>query len=1035
MKALSLKISFLFGLTVCSVLPKNISAAVLQGSILNTEYQPIVEARVLIEETKSSLESDKNGKFEFSNLPEGTYTIIVSHKDFRESLQKVTVTQEKKTSITVILFPKSEELKDVEINISAPLSRGKEISEDQISIGKNKIVIKQNSEKGTSSSLTRTIDAPVNIIEYDGAGLQLGIGGRGLNPKRTSHYNTRQNGYEISADALGYPETYYTPPGEAIREISILRGAASLQFGPQFGGMINFILKDGPSDSKKKFEVISNNRVGSYNQFHTFNSVATRSNKLKTYSFYHYKTGDGWRDNSSYDSHTAYTGLSFQPNKKFNIRIQFTKYFYVAQQAGGLTDKQFEENPQESFRQRNWFNIDWNIAALIMHYKFNSNSWINSKTFYIDASRNSVGFLQNPARADPLGNRLLITGDFKNIGNETRWINRYKIKNKSAALISGVRLYRGWAETSQSSGGFGSDPNFTAPETPENSQYIFPSRNLSAFLENTFFISKKLYLTPGYRFEYIETETDGYLNRYFINNVNDTLLVINEEYDFSRDRHIHLYGTGLTYNIGKKSKIIANISKNFRSVNFSDININIPSLRVDTLIEDEKGYTADLTFSKSWNKKAFLSITGYLLHYSNRIGVIWKTDEDFNTYQFRTNISASRTLGIEATNWLNLGEIISFNDTPHQLNLMTNITANYAKYIDTNALVYGNLVEMVPGLTVKSSLSYEYKNWLLSGLINFQTAQFSEASNAIKSSNGLYGIIPSFYVIDAKTGYDFNKIILQFSINNLTNNYYFTQRANSYPGPGIIPSEGRTYWLSVIFKLTDKKRIRPKVKMSEKLEYILDGFTDTDQDGIMDTFDKDNQTPADAKTTGDGMAMDTDGDGVPDYLDQERLSVCTDVDENGVALDNDGDNVPNCKDAEPNTEDGSQVDITGKKIRTVKASIANNESHIRLPSIYFSTGSAKSRYANYPALTEVAKFMKNNKNARLNVVGHTDNSGPQYLNKILREKRAQAAVDLLVKIYGIDASRLTVVSVGYTDDIAPISASRVNRRVDFLLEE
>ena len=67
------------------------------------------------------------------------------------------------------------------------MSRGKEISEDQISIGKSKIVIKKDAEKGTSSSLNRTLDAPVNIIEYDGAGLQLGIGGRGLNPKRTAH--------------------------------------------------------------------------------------------------------------------------------------------------------------------------------------------------------------------------------------------------------------------------------------------------------------------------------------------------------------------------------------------------------------------------------------------------------------------------------------------------------------------------------------------------------------------------------------------------------------------------------------------------------------------------------------------------------------------------------------------------------------------------------------------------------------------------------------------------------------------------------
>ena len=798
----SLKINFLFILFFSIALPSIVSAEGLKGVILNTNYSPIPNAKILIEEKNQSIQSDQNGTFKFPKLPAGLYTVIVSHKDYRESLQKVTVVKEKITSINVILFAKAAELEDVEINVSAPISRGKEISEDQISIGKSKIVIKQDAEKGTSSSLNRTLDAPVNIIEYDGAGLQLGIGGRGLNPKRTAHYNTRQNGYEISADALGYPETYYTPSSESIREISILRGAASLQFGPQFGGMINFILKDGPTNPKKKFELISNNKYGSYKQFHTFNSIATKSKKLKTYSFYHYKIGDGWRHNSSYNSHTGYTSISYQPNKKFNLKLQLTKYYYNVQQAGGLTDRQFYENPQQSFRERNWFSIDWNIAALIAHYKFNSNSWINSKTFYVNASRNSVGYMENPQRTDPLGHRDIIAGKFENIGNETRWIKRYTIKNKSAALISGLRLYKGWAETSQALGTKSTDADFSIPENPEHSQYQFPSANASLFFENTLFLTKKIFLTPGYRYEYISTKTDGYFNKYVVNNANDTLLINNLAANFTKNRDIHLFGSGLTYNVAKNGKWIANLSKNYRSVNFSDINIVVPSLRVDPNIQDEKGYTADITYSKSWNKTAFLSVTGYLLHYANRIGLIWQTDDlTFDTYQYRTNISASRTIGGEITNWINLGKMIALNDTIHQLNLMTNITTNYAKYIDENAIVYGNRVEMVPAFTLKSSLTHEYKKWLFSGLINFQTTQFSEATNARESMNGVYGLIPSFYVIDVKGGYNFKNITLQLSVNNVTNKSYFTQRANSYPGPGIIPSEGRIYWISAVFKL------------------------------------------------------------------------------------------------------------------------------------------------------------------------------------------------------------------------------------------
>ena len=73
----------------------------------------------------------------------------------------------------------------------------------------------------------------LNIFQNDDAGLQLNIGGRGLDPNRTSNFNTRQNGYDISADVLSYPESYYSPPAEAA-QIQVVRGAASLQYGTQF---------------------------------------------------------------------------------------------------------------------------------------------------------------------------------------------------------------------------------------------------------------------------------------------------------------------------------------------------------------------------------------------------------------------------------------------------------------------------------------------------------------------------------------------------------------------------------------------------------------------------------------------------------------------------------------------------------------------------------------------------------------------------------------------------------------------------------
>ena len=75
----------------------------------------------------------------------------------------------------------------------------------------------------------------VTVWENEGSGIQMNVGVRGLSPNRNWELNTRQNGYDISSDVFGYPEAYYNPPLEAVETIQLIRGGASLQFGPQFG--------------------------------------------------------------------------------------------------------------------------------------------------------------------------------------------------------------------------------------------------------------------------------------------------------------------------------------------------------------------------------------------------------------------------------------------------------------------------------------------------------------------------------------------------------------------------------------------------------------------------------------------------------------------------------------------------------------------------------------------------------------------------------------------------------------------------------
>jgi len=81
----------------------------------------------------------------------------------------------------------------------------------QITTGTNAVIELSRLSGSKSTGNPRELFAKIpglNIWESDAYGIQLGVGGRGLSPDRTTNFNTRQNGCDISADALGYPESY-----------------------------------------------------------------------------------------------------------------------------------------------------------------------------------------------------------------------------------------------------------------------------------------------------------------------------------------------------------------------------------------------------------------------------------------------------------------------------------------------------------------------------------------------------------------------------------------------------------------------------------------------------------------------------------------------------------------------------------------------------------------------------------------------------------------------------------------------------------
>ncbi len=111
----------------------------------------------------------------------------------------------------------------------------------------------------------------------------------------------------------------------------------------------------------------------------------------------------------------------------------------------------------------------------------------------------------------------------------------------------------------------------------------------------------------------------------------------------------------------------------------------------------------------------------------------------------------------------------------------------------------GNKVENAPTNILRSGIGTGYNNFLLTTQVSYVGSSFSNANNTeAPSANGQNGLIPSYTITDLTASYKFNKQVnLKAGINNLFDETYFTRRAGGYPGPGALPGDGRTFFVSV----------------------------------------------------------------------------------------------------------------------------------------------------------------------------------------------------------------------------------------------
>jgi len=179
---------------------------------------------------------------------------------------------------------------------------------------------------------------------------------------------------------------------------------------------------------------------------------------------------------------------------------------------------------------------------------------------------------------------------------------------------------------------------------------------------------------------------------------------------------------------------------------------------------------------------------------------------------------------------------------------------------------------------------------------------------------------------------------------------------------------------------------------------------DNDEDGMADA---DDQCPEQAGPTENRGCPDTDkdGDGVVDRLDN-----CPDDPGRGL--------YKGCRTKQ-------LVSITASQLKVFK-------------NVQFGTGGSRIARPSRKLLDQVANIIRSHPEfVKIRIEGHTDDRGPDEVNKSLSQRRAQAVADYLIG-RGVEPER--VEAIGFGED-KPLFSNRTasgrkkNRRVEFNLED
>jgi Fe(3+) dicitrate transport protein len=605
---------------------------------------------------------------------------------------------------------------------------------------------------------------------------------RGLgDPHESLNMNLLRNGIPIAADMYGYPANYYLPPLDSVESIQFVRGGASLMYGPQVGGALNFITRK--PDPEAPASVYSKQVFGSKNFFSTYNELSGTVDNVSYLGFFHRRQSDGFRDeNSDYGVNNGNMMFAVESSPDATWTVEFDAYDADHGEAGGLTLEtgeglaNYNENRFQSSVLFDRLNITRYAGTIGLEYEADRDTTIIAKAFgwYYDR----FSHRQNPGTANPFGGiyngatNTIADQEFTTLGLDARVAHRWKMGGEEQNLAAGVLLY-------------GVDSPFTQEQgqTPWADSGVLQrdidrtTRTAALFAENRFNFGR-LKIVPGARLEMIDIGIDE--------NIPTTPeLGLRSEDDFST---VLLPGIGAAYDLGSDTEAYANATTGYKPRTYADV---VPLNSGDTI-------SSDLDPARSTMYETGLRGTPLSwARFDSSVFLATFTDQFGRVGSNIQNVGDSETYGLDLMTEFATVRLYDslmgskLADMIGDINLFWNAQFLNAEF--TEGPVDGKTPQYAPDYVMRTGVTYDFdRRYKLAFLGTFVADHYADDANTANR------YIPSYKVWDLTAEAEIipSHLSLVAGVNNIFDEKYYARiRSN-----GIDPALPRNLYGGVVLR-------------------------------------------------------------------------------------------------------------------------------------------------------------------------------------------------------------------------------------------